>query len=113
MFDFANLSRRQRIIQRNRTERLSEMLDWRNLGIYYRKARNQALTKVYGDKAVHDPSAEGEIHLSRPASAAASPHSSRASTPVRDFENEENDDHSHIFDDEEAPIELKSQAVKS
>lgn len=33
MFDFARLSRRQRIIQRNRTERLSDMLDWRNLGI--------------------------------------------------------------------------------
>ena len=33
MFDFACLSRRQRIIQRNRTERLSEMLDWRNLGV--------------------------------------------------------------------------------
>lgn len=33
MFDFAKMSRRQRIIQRNRTERLSDMLDWRNLGI--------------------------------------------------------------------------------
>lgn len=27
------MSRRQRIIQRNRTERLSDLLDWRNLGI--------------------------------------------------------------------------------
>ncbi|KAH1000276.1 hypothetical protein HUJ04_000195 [Dendroctonus ponderosae] len=33
MYDFARLSRRQRIIQRNRTERLSDMLDWRNLGV--------------------------------------------------------------------------------
>lgn len=33
MFEFARLSRRQRIIQRNRTERLSDLLDWRNLGI--------------------------------------------------------------------------------
>ena len=33
MFDFTCLSRRQRIIQRNRTERLSELLDWKNLGI--------------------------------------------------------------------------------
>lgn len=33
MFDFTKLNRRQRIIQRNRTERLSELLDWRNLGI--------------------------------------------------------------------------------
>lgn len=33
MYDFARLNRRQRIIQRNRTERLSEMLDWRSLGV--------------------------------------------------------------------------------
>jgi len=33
MFDFTHLSRRQRIIQRNRTERLSELLDWKNLGV--------------------------------------------------------------------------------
>ncbi|XP_058792126.1 glycogen [starch] synthase isoform X2 [Phymastichus coffea] len=33
MFDFCRLNRRQRIIQRNRTERLSDLLDWRNLGI--------------------------------------------------------------------------------
>lgn len=33
MFDFARLNRRQRIIMRNRTERLSDLLDWRNLGI--------------------------------------------------------------------------------
>lgn len=33
MFDFACLSRRQRIIQRNRTERLSDLLDWKNLGV--------------------------------------------------------------------------------
>jgi len=106
MFDFANLSRRQRIIQRNRTERLSEMLDWRNLGIYYRKARNQALTKVYGEKAVSDPSAEGEIHLSRPASAPVSPSASRASTPVPEMEH---DDDAHLYDDdEEAPLEFKS-----
>ena len=36
MFDFVRLNRRQRIIQRNRTERLSDMLDWKSLGIYYR-----------------------------------------------------------------------------
>lgn len=33
MLEFSNLNRRQRIIQRNRTERLSDLLDWRNLGI--------------------------------------------------------------------------------
>lgn len=33
MYEFSKLNRRQRIIQRNRTERLSDMLDWRNLGV--------------------------------------------------------------------------------
>lgn len=33
LFDFSQLTRRQRIIQRNRTERLSELLDWNTLGI--------------------------------------------------------------------------------
>ena len=33
MFNFCQLSRRQRIILRNRTERLSELLDWKNLGV--------------------------------------------------------------------------------
>jgi len=55
MFDFTHLSRRQRIIQRNRTERLSELLDWRNLGVvssslhstfylYISRIRRQRLT---------------------------------------------------------------------
>ena len=47
MFDFSQLSRRQRIIMRNRTERLSDMLDWKKLGIYYTQARAQALAKTF------------------------------------------------------------------
>ena len=37
MYDFTRLTRRQRIIMRNRTERLSDLLDWRNLGIVSEK----------------------------------------------------------------------------
>ena len=32
MFEFCSQTRRQRIIQRNRTERLSDLLDWQTLG---------------------------------------------------------------------------------
>lgn len=39
MFQFCQKSRRQRINQRNRTERLSDILDWRRMGIEYQKAR--------------------------------------------------------------------------
>ncbi|CAH1396809.1 unnamed protein product [Nezara viridula] len=49
MYDFTKFTRRQRIIQRNRTERLSDLLDWRSLGVYYRQARQKALQKVYDD----------------------------------------------------------------
>ena len=49
MHDFARLNRRQRIIQRNRTERLSDLLDWKSLGIYYRQARMKALQAVFPD----------------------------------------------------------------
>ena len=47
MFEFSQLSRRQRIIMRNRTERLSDLLDWRKLGIYYAQARHAALHRTF------------------------------------------------------------------
>jgi glycogen(starch) synthase len=52
MFDFTQKSKRQRINQRNRTERLSDLLDWKRMGMEYVKARQLALrrgksTKIY------------------------------------------------------------------
>lgn len=47
MFNFSTKSRRQRINQRNRVERLSPLLDWKNLGIEYSKARQLALRRAY------------------------------------------------------------------
>jgi len=47
MFDFAGKSRRQRINQRNRTERLSDLLDWKRMGMEYVKARQLALRRAY------------------------------------------------------------------
>ena len=49
MFSFASRTRRQRINQRNRVERLSPLLDWKNLGIEYSKARQLALRRAYPD----------------------------------------------------------------
>lgn len=49
MVNFSNKSRRQRINQRNRVERLSPLLDWKNLGIEYSKARQLALRRAYPD----------------------------------------------------------------
>jgi len=48
MWRYCQLSRRDRINLRNKTERLSAMLSWEVLGKHYVKARNQALKKVFG-----------------------------------------------------------------
>lgn len=50
MFSFSNKTRRQRINQRNRVERLSPLLDWKNLGIEYSKSRQLALRRAYPDQ---------------------------------------------------------------
>lgn len=50
MYDFSKMNRRQRIIMRNRTERLSDLLDWRNLGIVSALSRIfffQSLNKLH------------------------------------------------------------------
>ena len=51
MYRFCRLERRQRIQMRSRTERLSELLDWKNLGKAYTDARNLALQRTYGAKS--------------------------------------------------------------
>merc|ERR1712025_900058 len=84
MHDFCRLNRRQRIIQRNRTERLSDLLDWKNLGVYYRQARVMALEKVYPDFSDDAPPMRGVGRLSypRPISEPPSPTSTRAPSPT-------------------------------
>lgn len=84
MLEFAKLNRRQRIIQRNRTERLSDLLDWRNLGIYYREARVKAIQSVYPDYVDEGSAMVRSTSFSypRPLSAPPSPSSSRHTTPA-------------------------------
>ena len=47
MMDFCIKSRRQRINQRNRTERLSDLLDWKRMGLEYVKARWVAVRRKW------------------------------------------------------------------
>jgi len=84
MFDYTKLNRRQRIIQRNRTERLADLLDWKNLGVYYRQARVMALQKVYPDfeDALPPSAGVGRLSYPRPISEPPSPVSTRAPSPV-------------------------------
>jgi len=48
LWRFCNLTQRQRIEQRNLTEKLSEILDWTSMHSQYSKARALAVKKVYG-----------------------------------------------------------------
>ncbi|KAJ3381936.1 glycogen synthase isoform 1 [Entophlyctis sp. JEL0112] len=51
MENFCNKTRRQRINQRNRTERLSDLLDWKRMGLDYVKARWVALRRKFPEYA--------------------------------------------------------------
>ena len=74
MLAFANKSRRQRINQRNRTERLSELLDWKALGLEYVKARQLALRRAYPDSfSDEEPDFTGVKRVGAPLSAPGSP----------------------------------------
>ncbi|RMZ91493.1 hypothetical protein DV736_g1269, partial [Chaetothyriales sp. CBS 134916] len=78
MYDYTQKSRRQRINQRNRTERLSDLLDWKRMGMEYIKARQLALRRAYPtsfeDEADFDDTIGGtEQKISRPLSVPGSP----------------------------------------
>jgi len=60
MYTFCAKTRRQRINQRNRVERLSPLLDWKNLGIEYSKARQLALRRAYPDAFYAGNGEDGE-----------------------------------------------------
>ena len=49
MLEFCLKTRRQRISQRNRTERLSDLLDWKRMGLEYIKARYVAVKRKWPD----------------------------------------------------------------
>lgn len=79
MFEFCGKSRRQRINQRNRTERLSDLLDWKRMGLEYVKARQLALRRAYPDSFADEfengfnPFDAGSHKLTRPLSMPGSP----------------------------------------
>ncbi|PVV02720.1 hypothetical protein BB560_002819 [Smittium megazygosporum] len=80
MFTFCRKTRRQRINQRNRTERLGDILDWKRLGIEYVKARHFALSRAYPESMAIleipenlDQSLNSDGKISRPMSAPGTP----------------------------------------
>ncbi|PHH64950.1 hypothetical protein CDD81_3587 [Ophiocordyceps australis] len=87
MFDFCGKSQRQRINQRNRTERLSDLLDWKRMGLEYVKARQLALRRAYASSFSEKEDEEEdyipgvEEKISRPFSVPGSPRVSGMMTP--------------------------------
>lgn len=79
LYEFTCLSRRQRIIVRNRTERLSELLDWKTLSMFYRDARRMALKKTHPDLEMR--LSESMAMMPRPISAPGTPSVSGPTTP--------------------------------
>ncbi|EUC36894.1 glycosyltransferase family 3 protein [Bipolaris victoriae FI3] len=77
MFEFTKKSKRQRINQRNRTERLSDLLDWKRMGLEYVKARQLALRRAYPAAYEDDEEPDffnsQDVKISRPLSEPGSP----------------------------------------
>ncbi|XP_048885179.1 glycogen [starch] synthase, liver isoform X1 [Brienomyrus brachyistius] len=110
MFGFCQQSRRQRIIQRNRTERLSDLLDWRYLGRFYMHARHLALSRTFPDKFKMDTAAPlrtDGFRYPRPSSVPPSPSVSLHSTP---HHSDEEDEEPY---DEEEEAERDRQNIKA
>ncbi|XP_059790511.1 glycogen [starch] synthase, liver isoform X2 [Balaenoptera ricei] len=113
LYGFCKQSRRQRIIQRNRTERLSDLLDWRYLGRYYQHARHLTLSRAFPDKfhteTTSPPMTEG-FKYPRPSSVPPSPSGSQVSSPQTSDVEDENEEERY---DEEEEAERDRLNIKS
>ncbi|KAG1469718.1 hypothetical protein G6F56_003092 [Rhizopus delemar] len=96
MFRFCQKTRRQRINQRNRTERLSDLLDWKRMGLEYIKARQLALRRVYPgcfvDGDDDDNISHTLIKIPKPLSAPVSPSTRNKINGYFDHHGEEEED---------------------
>ncbi|CAO2607109.1 Glycogen [starch] synthase, liver [Lemmus lemmus] len=113
LYGFCKQSRRQRIIQRNRTERLSDLLDWRYLGRYYQHARHMTLSRAFPDKFHLEPTsppASDGFKYPRPSSVPPSPSGSQTSSPQSSDVEDEGEDERY---DEEEEAERDRLNIKS
>ncbi|GAN07675.1 family 3 glycosyltransferase [Mucor ambiguus] len=98
MYQFVQKTRRQRINQRNRTERLSDLLDWKRMGLEYIKARQLALRRAYPDSFIDDDEEEllsdAPVKIPKPLSAPASP---RMRMEVNSMFNDDEEEEDFLF----------------
>ncbi|KAG0234019.1 glycogen synthase isoform 1 [Mortierella sp. GBA43] len=89
MLMFCQKTRRQRINQRNRTERLSDLLDWKRMGLEYIKARQLALRRAYpnsfddDDYFGLDEATQQQLHLQEHRPKIPNPRSAPGSPRIR------------------------------
>ncbi|KAI8974473.1 glycogen synthase [Pilobolus umbonatus] len=98
MYQFAQKTRRQRINQRNRTERLSDLLDWKRMGLEYIKARQLALRRAYPHSFIDDDEEadltfEKSVKIPKPLSAPGSPKKG----PINLMDNKDEDDDDFLY----------------
>lgn len=124
MFEFTKKTRRQRINQRNRTERLSDLLDWKRMGLEYVKARNLALRRAYPnlfENGAQGSDFDSKIKISRPLSVPGSPRDRNNIMTPGDLGSLQDaalgDDYFHLQGDEEDegrygyPLTLRGDSV--
>ncbi|XP_075459047.1 glycogen [starch] synthase, liver [Ascaphus truei] len=115
LYGFCQQSRRQRIIQRNRTERLSDLLDWRYLGRFYMHARHLALSKMFPEKFEMEPNAPPKtdgFRFPRPSSVPPSPSVSLHSSPHHSEEDDDDEDEDGERYNEEEEAHNDRQNIK-
>ncbi|KAI7866406.1 glycogen synthase [Spinellus fusiger] len=101
MFRFCQKTRRQRINQRNRTERLSDLLDWKRMGLEYIKARQLALRRAYPDSFLEEEEDEEVFRkIPKPLSAPASP---RMRQEVDSYFEEEDEEDRYVIPPKQFP----------
>lgn len=128
MFDFTEKTRRQRINQRNRTERLSDLLDWKRMGLEYVKARQLSLKRAYPDKFKNGANPFQNtlsLKLTRPLSVPGSPRAKGMMTPgdlgslqeaaqaleIDDYAGFKLGDDEEDADDQQYPLTLRGTSV--
>jgi len=109
MLQFCLKSRRQRINLRNRTERLSDVLDWKRMGLEYVKARHLALRRKYPNSYINNDNQlmrgeefRGVKKVPRPLSAPGSPR-------TKDFDDNMKDDFDPHVTDQFADMNVEKE----
>lgn len=128
MFSFCSKTRRERITQRNRTERLSDILDWKRMGKEYQRARHFALRRQWPQLFESVPKEQAPLayHQEGGTGAAAAGPSGKGKSQLADYDEssrqgtpdivapelEEEDDEAVLGDASLPPLSSRQKAMQ-